>query len=188
MTFKLNISSKGKAWKLESEAETLVGKSIGDKFDGKEINVDLEGYEFEITGGSDKSGFAMYKEIEGIGLRRVLLKKGEWGLHKRPKGVRKKVPQSPGLRMRKTYRGKTISEAVIQININVLKEGSKKLKEIFPDQNVIKAPEVKEESNVEEVKVEEKKEESKEEQKTEERVEEVKAEEVKEDEKAGESS
>ena len=36
MTIKLNISEKGRAWKLEISEEVLSGKSIGDKFDGKE--------------------------------------------------------------------------------------------------------------------------------------------------------
>ena len=52
-------------------------------------------------------------------------------MHKRPKGVRKRVPQSKGLRLRKTVRGKTISEKTIQVNINVLKQGSQPLEKIL---------------------------------------------------------
>jgi len=139
MPFKLNISDKeGKSWKLESDASALIGKSLGEKFNGSEISPELDGYELEIMGGSDKSGFPMYKKVEGIGIKRVLLSKG-WGLHKRPKGDKKKRSTPKGIRLRKTVRGKTISEAVIQINLKVEKDGSKKLAEIFPDQN--KAPE-----------------------------------------------
>jgi len=138
MPQKINISIKGKSWKLELEPSILDGKSIGDKIDGKIVMPELEGYELEITGGSDLSGLPLSKDVEGIGLKGLLLTKG-WGMHKRPKGERKRVPQSKGLRLRKTVRGRTISDKVIQINLVVAKEGSKKLEEIFPDQN--KAPE-----------------------------------------------
>ena len=70
MAFKLNISDKGKAWRLEIESENLVGRSVGDKIEGKEINKDFEGYELEITGGSDNAGFPMSKNIEGLGIKR----------------------------------------------------------------------------------------------------------------------
>jgi len=39
------------------------------------------------------------------------------------------------LRLRKTVRGKIISNAISQINLKVVKQGSKKLSEIFPEQN-----------------------------------------------------
>lgn len=124
MAFKIVIGDKGKAWKVETESEALVGKSIGDKIDGKEIKPELGGYELEIKGGSDSAGFPLYKEVEGIGLKGVLLIKG-WGMHEKQKG----------LRLRKTVRGKTISPAVSQINMVVVKAGAKKLDEIFPEQN-----------------------------------------------------
>jgi hypothetical protein len=37
--------------------------------------------------------------------------------------------------MRKTVRGKVISPVIVQINLKILKEGHKKLSEIFPEQN-----------------------------------------------------
>ncbi len=124
MPFKLNISNKGKAWKIEKEFEFIVGKSIGDKFSGKEISHDLEGYELQITGGSDLSGFPLYSKVEGIGLKKMLLKKGF--------GMRN---NTSGLRLRKTVRGKNIADKTSQINIKVLKEGHKNLEQIFPEQN-----------------------------------------------------
>jgi small subunit ribosomal protein S6e len=135
MPLKLNISNKEKAWKLEVPSETLEGKSVGDKIPGKLIKSELEGYELEITGGSDFAGFPMDGDVEGIGLKRILLKKG-WGMWSKPKGLKKKKPRARGgLRLKKTVRGKTISEKVIQVNMKVLKEGSKKLSEVFPEQN-----------------------------------------------------
>jgi small subunit ribosomal protein S6e len=136
MPFKINIGTKeGKTYKLDIESEELVGKSLGDKIPGKDITKDFEGYEFEITGTSDKSGFTSMKDVEGIGLKKVLLTYGK-GMHKRSKREGKKKRSNPtpgGLRLRKTVRGKVISPAITQINLKLIKEGSKKLKEIFPE-------------------------------------------------------
>lgn len=145
MPLKLNISEKGKAWKIEVEPEVLDGKAIGETIQGKTISPDLEGYELEITGGSDFAGFPLKSSVEGIALKRVLLTKG-WGLWTRPKGLSKKPLRfNKGLRLRKTVRGKTISaETTIQVNMKVTKAGSKKLADIFPDQNKAPEPEVKE--------------------------------------------
>lgn len=115
---------KGKAWKLELEATSLIGKPIGDTINGKEIKSELDGYELLITGGSDSAGFPLSKDIEGIGLKKVLLKKG-FGMK----------DNYPGIRRRKTLRGKQISETTSQINLKILKEGGKKLEEIFAEQN-----------------------------------------------------
>ena len=133
MPFKINIGDKGKTWKFELESEYLNGKSLGDKIEGKELKYELEGYEFEITGGSDISGFPMYKDAEGIGLKKVLFKKG-WGMHDNREGVR----------LRKTVRSKTISNKVVQVNLKAIKHGKKHLETIFPDQNQSKAPPAKE--------------------------------------------
>lgn len=146
MPFKINISEKsGKTYKLESESEAIVGKSLHDKFKGEEISPDLQGYELEIAGASDKSGFTAVKEVEGVGLKKVLLSY-EKGMRKKPRkeGKKKLSNKNPkGLRLRKTVRGKIISPAISQINIKVLKEGDKKLSEIFPEQNKVPEPEVK---------------------------------------------
>ena len=137
MAFKLNISENGKAWKLEIESEFLVGKSVGDKIDGKEIKPELEGYELEITGGSDSAGFPMFKEVSGIGLKKVLFKKG-WGMHDPKDGIRRK----------KTVRGKTISSAVSLINMKVINAGKKPLNEIFLDQNKVETEKKEEKKEV----------------------------------------
>lgn len=137
MVFKINISEKsGKTFHIEAEAENLVGKELHDKIEGKDISEDLGGYEFEITGASDKSGFTALESVDGIGLKKVLLSY-EKGMKKRPRkeGKKKLSNKTPGgLRLRKTVRGKVISEAIVQINLKVLKEGDKKLQEVFADQ------------------------------------------------------
>jgi small subunit ribosomal protein S6e len=135
MPFKINIGTKeGKTYKLEIDAEELMGKSLGDKISGKDIYPALDGYELEITGTSDSSGFTSREDVEGIGLKKVLLTYGK-AMHKRSKkeGKRKRSNPTPkGLKLRKTVRGKIISPAITQINLKVIKEGSKKLSEIFP--------------------------------------------------------
>ncbi|HLC77946.1 MAG TPA: S6e family ribosomal protein [Candidatus Nanoarchaeia archaeon] len=136
--FKINISNKeGKTYKLELESEELMGKEIKDKIEGKDLNADLEGYELEIAGASDKAGIPALDIVEGIGLKRVLLGYGK-GMHKRSKkeGKRKRSNPTPkGLRRRKTIRGKVISPDIVQINMKVTKVGKKPLSEIFPEQN-----------------------------------------------------
>jgi len=133
MPFKINISEKGKTFKLETDTESLIGKKIGEKIEGEEIKPELAGYELEITGTSDKAGFPGFKEVEGSGLKRVLLTKG-WGLKTRPKkegkGRKRRMPK--GLRLRKTVRGNVISRDTVQVNMRVTKQGNKKLEEIFP--------------------------------------------------------
>jgi len=128
--FKINVSHNGKTYKVETENENLIGKSIGEKIDGEELSDDLAGYELEITGTSDKAGFTGVKTIEGPNLKKVLLKYGH-GMHKKPKGLKKINKKPKGLRLRKTVRGKEISSATIQINSKVQKEGTKKFESLF---------------------------------------------------------
>ncbi len=130
MVFKINVSHKGKAFKVETGDEKLVGYSIGEKLDGKEISADLEGYEIEITGTSDKSGFTGMIHIDGPNLKKALLTYGV-GMHKKPKGDKKINRKPKGLRLRKTVRGREISLDTVQINTKVLKEGAKKFDSLF---------------------------------------------------------
>lgn len=151
MTFKINLSEKsGKTYKLEAEAPILEGKELGDKINGEDLSENLKGYEFEITGASDKAGFTAMKEVEGIGLKKVLLTYGK-AMKKRPKkeGKKKQLCKKPkGLRLRRTVRGRVISEVIKQINLKVIKEGNKKLSEIFSE----KPTEISEETSGEQSK------------------------------------
>lgn len=138
MPFKINISEKtGKTYKLELESEDIVGKELHEKIPGETILADLEGYEFEIVGASDKSGFTSHKDVAGVGLKKLLLSY-EKGMKKKPRreGKKKFSNSNPkGLRLRKTVRGRVISPEISQINLKTLKEGKKPLSDIFPDQN-----------------------------------------------------
>ncbi len=130
MAFKINVAHNGKTFKLETENENLAGHSIGDKIDGKEISEELAGYEIEITGTSDKSGFTGMSNLDGPNLHKALLGYGK-GMRKKPKGEKKVNKRPKGLRLRKTVRGKEISLDTVQINTKVLKEGSKKFETLF---------------------------------------------------------
>lgn len=140
MVFKINIGEKtGKTYKLEVESDAFIDKKLHEKIKGVDFFKELDGYEFEITGASDKAGFPSLEKIDGIGLRNILLSY-ERGMKKRPKkeGKRKRTDSTPsGLRLRKTVRGNTLSQDIVQINLKVVKEGNKKLSDIFAGQNKI---------------------------------------------------
>jgi ribosomal protein S6E (S10) len=120
MPFKINISHKGKTFKIETESEVIVGKKIGEIIKGEDIANNLDGYELEITGTSDKAGLPGFKGLEGSGYHRRLLTFGT-GMKNRKKGIR----------LRKTNRGEEISLKTSQINTKLIKEGKTKFNDLF---------------------------------------------------------
>ena len=130
MVFKFNVAHKGRTWKSESENESFIRMKIGDKVSGDMVSPELEGYQLEITGTSDISGFPGIKGQVGPQLRGLLLTRYD-------KGMRQTKPE--GLRLKKSVRGEELSEKTSQINLKVLKEGAKKFDEICP----VKVKEVK---------------------------------------------
>ena len=97
-------------------SKALMGMKIGEKFKGEKI--DMTGYEFEITGGSDNCGFPMRKDLTGTLRKKILTVSGI--------GV---VQGRKGMRQRKTVAGNTIFEKTAQVNVKVLKEGKTPLDE-----------------------------------------------------------
>lgn len=119
--FKVVVSDESEAVQVDvsgHHANSLVGKKIGDEVDG--IFVSLPGYKLRITGGSDKDGFVMRKDIPGISRRKILLTKSI--------GFR---PRDRGVRRRKTVCGNTVSLNTLQINMKVVKKGIKPMKELI---------------------------------------------------------
>jgi small subunit ribosomal protein S6e len=117
----VNIGTEdGEVHQVESKAENFVGKEIGETFDGDIL--DLEGYELEITGGSDEAGFPMRESIEGSERERVLIEEGS-GVNSERDGVRK----------RKSVRGKRVSTEIEQLNTKVVGEGSESLEELLSE-------------------------------------------------------
>ena len=100
-------------------ANSLIGKQIGDEFDG--IFVSLPGYKLILTGGSDKDGVPMRKDLPGPRRKKILISQSI-GFH----------PTRHGMRRRKTMRGNTISPDISQINMKITHFGPKKLADLIP--------------------------------------------------------
>ncbi|KZX13135.1 30S ribosomal protein S6e [Methanobrevibacter curvatus] len=121
MVFKVVVSDKETSYQIESDDSVnrqFLGLAIGDTFDGTLVG--LGGYTLKITGGSDKNGFPMKKDIDGPRRIKSLL---TGGLGYKPK--------ADGVKRRKTLRGNTVSDDIVQINTIVDAAGSKTLKEIL---------------------------------------------------------
>ncbi|MFB6213561.1 MAG: 30S ribosomal protein S6e [Candidatus Nanohaloarchaea archaeon] len=113
----------GETFQTEIEdASRLVGKTLGEEFEGGVIG--LEGYTLEITGGSDRDGFPMRESIDGSARRRVLIMEGA-GIEEDEDGVRR----------RKSVRGDTVSEDIQQLNTQVAEEGSKSVEELLGEED-----------------------------------------------------
>ncbi len=114
--FKVVISDPKTGLSVQREvkdpaAKAFLGLKIGDTVKGETI--DLQGYEFEVTGGSDFCGFPMRKDVLGVGRKKILSYAGT--------GVRK---QEKGMLQRKTVCGNTIHAKIVQVNLKAVKAGS----------------------------------------------------------------
>ena len=119
MAFKVVVSNKAETYQTEVEdTKALNGLVIGDEFDGGIVG--LDGYTLKITGGSDKNGFTMKKDVSGTRRIKSLLTGGT-GYH----------PKADGVKRRKTVRGNTIADDIVQINSVVVKEGAKPIADIL---------------------------------------------------------
>ena len=121
--FKANISDpkSGKSYQRAIEghqASSLLGKKIGDTVDG--IFLEVPGYKLDITGGSDKDGTCMRKDLPGPRRKKLLVSKGH--------GFK---PHKDGERRRKNFRGDTISPDITQLNFKISGRGPKKIDDLF---------------------------------------------------------
>lgn len=113
----LNDPKTGKSYQREIKdpiSRKFIGLKIGDMVKGEII--DLTGYEFQITGGSDYAGFPMRKDVEGSARKKILAVQGV-GLKKKAKGIKQ----------RKLVAGNTIHAKIAQINLKIMKEGKQPL-------------------------------------------------------------
>ncbi len=111
----------GKCYQIEidgTKSKPFFGMKIGNEFDGSLVG--LTGFKLQITGGTDKDGFPMRKDLHGMERKRILLSAGP--------GFR---PSERGERMKKTIRGATISEDIAQLNAKVLEYGQKGIAEVL---------------------------------------------------------
>ena len=117
----VNDTKKGKSHQVQvtgHHANSLIGKKIGDEVDG--IFISLPGYKLQISGGTDKDGFPMRSDLPGTVRRRLLVSKGK-GFNAHENGIRRK----------KSIRGNTINQDIVQINMKVIKHSSRPIEKLI---------------------------------------------------------
>jgi small subunit ribosomal protein S6e len=123
IVYKLNISGgkegpgkgQSKLIQIDEKKFRFEGMKIGDSIKGGLIG--FPNYEFLITGGSDRSGFAMRKDVHGPVKKKILVSK---------RGIGYK-PLRKGQKKRKTVRGNEITYDMTLINLLVTKYGEAEL-------------------------------------------------------------
>ena len=138
----INDTKNGDSHQVEvsgHHANSLIGKKIGDEVDG--IFISLPGYKLQITGGTDKDGFSMRYDLPGMVRRRLLLSKGKCY-----------NSNEKGKRYKKSVRGNTINQDIVQINMKVTKYSSRAIGDLLKGQE--KKDEKKEEKPKKEEKAE----------------------------------
>ncbi|MEA3229366.1 MAG: 30S ribosomal protein S6e [archaeon] len=118
--FVISDQKTGKTYQKEFEYKTVSGimnKKIGEEIDAGILG--LPGYKTVITGGSDKDGFPMRKDVSGIARKRILVANGP--------GYR----YNKGIRKRKSIRGNTLSRNIAQVNAKITKTGAKKIDDLL---------------------------------------------------------
>jgi small subunit ribosomal protein S6e len=116
MDRKLVISDPktGKSFQKEVKDEnskSFEGMKIGDTLKGEVL--DMTGYEFMVTGGSDHCGFPMRNDVPGVGRKRIAAVRGV--------GF---TVLGRGQRQRKTVCGNTIHQKIAQVNLKITKYGA----------------------------------------------------------------
>ncbi len=119
MVYKVVVSDKSESHQIELEdGAKIEGLVIGDEFDGSILG--LDGYTLKITGGSDKNGFTMKKDVPGTRRIKSLLSSGV-GYN----------PKDKGIKRRKTVRGNTVADDIVQVNTVVSSAGNKPISDII---------------------------------------------------------
>ena len=136
-------ANSGKSYSLKISGNNhaqLLGKKIGDTVDGifvGEGEQTLSGYKLQITGGSDKTGTPLRRDLEGGSRQAVLVTqsvgfKGHNLVFKNKGGEKKRFRYKPdGLRKRRYFRGNTINQDTRQINLKVIETGKKSLGDLL---------------------------------------------------------
>ncbi len=123
IVYKLNISGgsegpgKGlsKLIEIDEKKFRFEGMKVGDIIKGGLIG--FPNYEFQITGGSDSSGFPMRKDVHGPVKKRILVSKRGIGYKPTRKGEKRK----------RTVRGNEVTFDMTLINLKVVKYGEAEL-------------------------------------------------------------
>ena len=105
----------------EARAAPFIGRRVGETIDGS--IVDLPAHKVLITGGSDRDGVPIRGNVHG-GVRRAVVLSGGSGF----------APKKKGERKRKTVRGSTITDEIVQINMKIVEKPGAKAAEAKPKQ------------------------------------------------------
>ena len=126
----INDVKAKKSYKRDLDGNPFLHKKIGDVVPGDIFG--FKGYEFKITGGTDKDGFPMKPDLNSSGRRKILILTAA---NRKEKGVRQRI----------NIHGNTVDEGVSQINLKIEKYG----KETIPKILGLEVEEKKEEAPVE---------------------------------------
>ena len=126
--FKLVVSdpatSKAESKEVkDAEARIFLGKKLGETVDASSLGLG----KVVLTGGSDKAGFPMRRDVLGGGKNYVLMTGGA-GFHPKEEGVKK----------RKLVRGNTVTEEIYQLNLKKAGEGKEAPAAAEPAPNSVK--------------------------------------------------
>jgi small subunit ribosomal protein S6e len=119
--FKLVVADAARSYArpvADPHSAGFLGKRIGETVGGELVG--LPGYTLKVTGGTDRSGFPLRADVPGARQLRLFVGEG-FGFHAPRRGMRK----------RRTFRGGTIGEDTVQINVVVEQRGAKPLAELF---------------------------------------------------------
>ena len=135
-------ANNGRSYSLKISGNNhaqLLGRKIGDTVDGifvGEGEKTLSGFKLQITGGSDKTGTPLRRDLEGGSRQSILVTastgfKGHSLVFKSKGGEKKRFRYKlDGLRKRRNFRGNTITQDTRQINLKVTEAGNKSLADI----------------------------------------------------------
>ena len=121
-TMVLSDPETGRAYKIEldeTRMRSIVGRRIGEVVDGSAFGI--AGYKIQLTGGSDRDGFPMRRDVHGRVRPRILLRSPP-GFHPREKGQIR----------RKRVRGNVYVPEIVQINAKIVEKGKKSIEELLP--------------------------------------------------------
>ncbi len=112
----------------EENRKPFHGLRLGAKVRGELL--ELTGYEFILSGGSDDAGFPMRRDVQGTARQKILTTGGV--------GIKRHLKN--GQKIRKTVSGNTVGTQTAQLNLKIEKKGNE---DIFPKKEEPKAEEAK---------------------------------------------
>ncbi len=134
-------NTDGKTHQIElkdAHADALLKKRINQTVSGDELG--FPGYEFVITGGSDKCGFPMRKGVQEPRKRILIGKSVGFCGKKRKVGKKPTRKDQKGLVRRRTVCGEMITKIIRQVNLKVTKAGAAPLGEAPAEEKAQEKP------------------------------------------------